>query len=79
MQLAYPAFKPAIEEQVRRANVQVHWQEGIRERGFQVMQYLVAEQPPNLQQDSESSPQDDGSADQTGETTPLPPQQEPGS
>lgn len=44
--IAFPVLKPAIEEQVRRANVTVRWKEGDVEREFDVVQYLVAEQPP---------------------------------
>lgn len=46
MSYAFPILKPAIEEQVRRATVTVRWHEGTRERSFDVVQYLVAEQPP---------------------------------
>jgi len=45
LQLAFPILKPFIEEQVRRATVHVHWKEGPNEHGFDVIQYLVAEQP----------------------------------
>lgn len=44
--LAYPVLKPHIEEQVRRVNVEVFWLEGQSERSFDVVQYVVAEQPP---------------------------------
>ncbi len=44
--IAFPVLKPAIEEQVRRANVTVRWTEGEVEHRFEVAQYLVAEQPP---------------------------------
>lgn len=51
LQLAFPVLKPHIEEQVRRATVTVRWREGDREQSFDVVQYLVAEQPsPVLQQ-----------------------------
>lgn len=46
LQYAFPILKPQIEEQVRRAQVTVRWHEGERERSFDVMQYLVAEQAP---------------------------------
>lgn len=41
MAMAYPALKPTIEEQVRRASVVVRWSEGSREMSFDVVQYLV--------------------------------------
>ena len=44
--LAYPVLKPHIEEQVRRVTVDVFWMEGETERGFDVVQYVVGEQPP---------------------------------
>lgn len=44
LQLGFPILKPFFEEQVRRATVSVHWKEGPKERGFDVIQYLVAEQ-----------------------------------
>jgi general secretion pathway protein I len=46
LQIAFPVLKPHIEEQVRRATVTVRWREGEAERSFDVVQYLVAEQPP---------------------------------
>ncbi|AKF03919.1 type IV pilus modification PilV family protein [Sandaracinus amylolyticus] len=46
LQYAFPVLKPQIEEQVRRARVTVRWHEGDEERSFDVVQYLVAEQPP---------------------------------
>ena len=46
MQLAYPVIKPSLEEQVRRVTVSIRWSEGSAERGFDLIQYLVAEQPP---------------------------------
>ena len=47
--LAFPILKPDIEEQVRRATVEVLWQEGEAERSFDVVQFLVQEplqEPP---------------------------------
>ena len=44
--IAFPVLKPAIEEQVRRATVKITWSEGSREHSFDVVQFLVAEQPP---------------------------------
>ena len=45
LQLGFPILKPFVEEQVRRATVTVHWTEGSKRRGFDVIQYLVSEQP----------------------------------
>ncbi|MGB8330936.1 MAG: prepilin-type N-terminal cleavage/methylation domain-containing protein [Polyangiales bacterium] len=45
LQLGFPVLKPFLEEQVRRATVSVHWEEGPTERGFDVIQYIVSEQP----------------------------------
>jgi general secretion pathway protein I len=45
LQIGFPILKPFLEEQVRWANVSVRWTEGSRELGFDVIQYLVAEQP----------------------------------
>jgi len=45
LQLGFPILKPFLEEQVRRATVSVRWKEGPKERGFDVTQYLVSEQP----------------------------------
>ena len=46
--IAFPVMKPSIEEQVRRATVTVRWDmDGASRSGsFDVVQYLVAEQPP---------------------------------
>ncbi len=46
LSLAFPVLRPQIEEQVRRATVRVSWHEGDREQSFEVMQYVIAEQPP---------------------------------
>ncbi|MBC7171310.1 MAG: prepilin-type N-terminal cleavage/methylation domain-containing protein [Polyangiaceae bacterium] len=43
MSMAFPTLKPALEEQVRRANVVVKWSEGNREMSFDVVQYIVGE------------------------------------
>jgi hypothetical protein len=48
--IAFPVLKPAIEEQVRRASVVVRWREGTSTREFDVVQYLVAEQPPRAEE-----------------------------
>ncbi|TFH29252.1 MAG: type II secretion system protein [Myxococcales bacterium] len=45
LQIGFPILKPFLEEQVRRATVSVRWREGPKDRGFDVIQYLVAEQP----------------------------------
>lgn len=45
MQFVLPVLKPGIEEQVRRATVTVRWREGTGTQEFDVVQYLVAEQP----------------------------------
>ncbi|MCA9574670.1 MAG: type II secretion system protein [Polyangiales bacterium] len=44
--IAYPVLKPHIEEQVRRVTVEVFYTEGETERSFDVVQYVVGEQPP---------------------------------
>jgi hypothetical protein len=44
LEIGFPILKPFLEEQVRRATVSVRWKEGPRERGFDVIQYLVSEQ-----------------------------------
>jgi hypothetical protein len=44
LQIGFPILKPFLEEQVRRATVTVRWKEGPKERGFDVVQYLVSEQ-----------------------------------
>ncbi len=44
---AFPIMKPRIEEQVRRATVEVHWKDGERDRSFDVVQYVV--QQPQVQ------------------------------
>ena len=46
LSLAFPVLKPQIEEQVRRASVRVSWHEGDEETSFEVVQFLIAEQPP---------------------------------
>ena len=44
LQIGFPILKPFLEEQVRRATVSVRWKEGEKDRGFDVIQYLVSEQ-----------------------------------
>lgn len=51
LQLAYPLLKPFLEEQVRRATVSVRWREGEQQRGFDVVQFLVSDQPPRAEED----------------------------
>ena len=45
LQIGFPILKPFLEEQVRRAKVSVRWTEGSKQRGFDVVQYLVSDQP----------------------------------
>jgi hypothetical protein len=54
--LAYPVLKPHIEEQVRRVTVEVFWTEGETERSFDVVQYVVGEQPPAAPAEAEAVP-----------------------
>ncbi len=61
MQLAYPALKPAIENQVRRATVNVKWSEGSREHGFDVVQFLVDKPGPALPEEEEDDEDEDDS------------------
>lgn len=65
MQLGYPVLKPSIEEQVRRAVVTIRWMEGDTERSFDVMQFMVADQP--IPGDDET----EGDVADTGTTTPA--------
>ncbi|MEM7138084.1 MAG: type II secretion system protein [Myxococcota bacterium] len=53
LQLGYPLLKPFFEEQVRRATVSIRWKEGSNERGFDVVQFLVADQPPRADGDTD--------------------------
>jgi bacterioferritin (cytochrome b1) len=53
LQLAFPILKPFLEEQVRRATVTIRWKEGSDERGFEVTQYLVSDQPAPLDDSTE--------------------------
>lgn len=59
LQLGYPLLKPFFEEQVRRATVTVTWKEGDREVGFDVVQFLVSDQPPRQEGELEESTGDD--------------------
>ncbi len=57
LQIGYPLLKPFLEEQVRRATVSVKWKEGDKERGFDVIQFLVSEQPAQADEDSDQAQQ----------------------
>ena len=58
LQIGFPILKPFLEEQVRRATVTVRWKEGPKERGFDVTQYLVSDQPAPVD-DAEVEAEDD--------------------
>jgi len=45
MSYVYPILQPTVEEQVRRAEVEVRWNEGSRVVTFPVVQYVVAPPP----------------------------------
>ncbi len=75
MNIAFPILKPAIEEQVRVATVEIKWKEGTREKSFDVVQYLVAEQPASTE---ETDPVGDPSQTQ-GEGSSSPGQSSTGS
>ena len=64
MSLTYPIIKPVIEEGVRRATVTVKWTEGTSEQSFEVVQFLVNEQPIILPTGEEDA--DGGTPDQAG-------------
>lgn len=49
---AMPVLKPVVEEQVRRAEVEVLWQEGTAERQLKVVQFLVGQQPVTARTES---------------------------
>ncbi len=57
LQLGFPILKPFLEEQVRRATVTIRWKEGPKERGFDVIQYLVSDQPAPV--DDEAAVEED--------------------
>lgn len=69
MQLAVPALMPAIEAQVRRVNVNVHWNEGEHRYGFDVSQFLVNEAIPNVEAQQS---QQQRLLQQQGQTAPPP-------
>lgn len=49
MQFVLPVLKPSIEDQVRRVTVTVRWREGSGTQEFDLVQYVVAEQPNEAQ------------------------------
>jgi general secretion pathway protein I len=53
LQIGFPILKPFLEEQVRRATVSVRWTEGSKQRGFDVTQYLVSDQPAPTEESAE--------------------------
>lgn len=53
IELTFPVLKPAIEEQVRRADVIVSWPDGQATRSFNVVQFLVGEQPAKMPGETE--------------------------
>ncbi len=53
LQIGFPILKPFFEEQVRRATVTVRWTEGPKQRGFDVTQYLVSDQPAPTDESAE--------------------------
>lgn len=53
LQIGFPILKPFLEEQVRRAKVSVRWTEGSKQRGFDVVQYLVSDQPAPTDESAE--------------------------
>lgn len=53
IELTFPVLKPAIEEQVRRADVIVSWPDGQATRSFNVVQFLVGEQPAKMPGEAE--------------------------
>ncbi|MDH3819212.1 MAG: prepilin-type N-terminal cleavage/methylation domain-containing protein [Myxococcales bacterium] len=57
LELGFPILKPFLEEQVRRATVTVRWKEGPKERGFDVIQFLVSEQPAPVDDTAEEESQ----------------------
>lgn len=53
LQIGFPILKPFFEEQVRRATVTVRWKEGPKQRGFDVTQYLVSDQPAPIDESAQ--------------------------
>jgi len=60
MQIAFPVMKPVIEEQVRRARVQVSWHEGASEQSFEVTRFLVADRASAASADDDDTDGDGG-------------------
>ncbi|MCS6857276.1 MAG: prepilin-type N-terminal cleavage/methylation domain-containing protein [Deltaproteobacteria bacterium] len=56
MEFVLPLLKSAIEEQIRRVTVTVKWREGERTESFDVVQFVVAEQPNEAQRNLLSNP-----------------------
>lgn len=56
MQYVFPMLRTAFEEYVRRAQIRVFWQEGSREKSFEVNQFLVGELPPRGATSGETTP-----------------------
>jgi len=52
VQFAWPVIRPAIEDQVRRVSVEVFWGEGQSEQSFTVAQYIVSNNPPQVDPDT---------------------------
>jgi general secretion pathway protein I len=71
--IVYPVLKPFIEDQIRRATVTVKWNEGEKQHSFEVVQYLVIEQPPLIPTELESLVGSGGSPQgiQTNPTNPI--------
>jgi len=62
----YPVLKPFIEDQIRRATVTVKWREGAQEHSFDVIQYLIADQPPLMPSETTGSSQTGSQSSQSG-------------
>ena len=71
MELAFPAVKPVIEEGVRRATVNVKWNEGQREQSFELVQFLVSEEQIILPEEDEDAgtPSGTGASPTSGANT----------
>lgn len=71
--IVYPVLKPFIEDQIRRVTVTVKWNEGEKQHSFEVVQYLVIEQPPLMPTELESLINSSGSSKgiQTNPTNPI--------
>lgn len=60
MSYAFPVLQPAIEAQVRRVTVKVMWQEGSRRKSFDVVQYVVSDEPVANPDGTTPSDEDEG-------------------